>query len=294
MRVVVVGRLGQLGSALMTAFADLEPVGLDRRLLDIEAPSAVSAMLARHRPDLVINTAAFHDVEVCEARPDRAFAVNALAIDGLAAQCAVAGSALLHVSTDYVFDGTATRPYSETDAPNPISAYGISKYAGELSIRRHLAEAYVIRTSGLYGGRGSTSKGVTFIERILAQAAQGVPIRVVTDVTFSPSYTRHVAAAVRRIVDRQAYGTYHVTNGGSCTWHEFAEDILRQARIEAPVSRVTSEAFPGMARRPAFSALAHDALDRLGIPAIPGWREGIRDYLSERDRARISAVGARP
>jgi len=126
----VIGASGQLGSDLMSAFADLSPVGVDHKIVDIEVPAAISKMLVRYRPELVINTAAFHNVELCETRPDRAFAVNALAVDGLAAQCAAAGVALLHVSTDYVFDGAAARPYAEDAAPNPLSAYAISKYAG--------------------------------------------------------------------------------------------------------------------------------------------------------------------
>lgn len=282
MRIVVIGASGQLGSDLMSAFADLSPVGVDHKLVDIEVPAAISKMLVRYRPDLVINTAAFHNVELCETRPDRAFAVNALAVDGLAAQCAAAGVALLHVSTDYVFDGAATRPYPEDAAPNPLSAYAISKYAGELLVQRHLSEAYVVRTSGLYGVRGSSTKGYTFIDRILTQAVDGKPIRVVTDITFSPSYTRHVARTIRHIVERGRYGTYHVTNSGYCTWHEFAVEILKQAGFDVPVAPTTSAEFPTLARRPAFSALAHDALAALDIPPVPSWQEGVGAYLAER------------
>jgi dTDP-4-dehydrorhamnose reductase len=282
LRVLVIGASGQLGSDLMSAFADLEPTGVEHRLFDIEAPAAMSKMLARYRPELVINTAAFHNVELCETRPDRAFAVNALAVDGLAAQCAAAGVALLHVSTDYVFDGTARTPYTERAAPNPLSAYGISKYAGELLVRRHLAEAYIVRTSGLYGIRGSSSKGYTFIDRILTQAAEGRPIRVVTDLTFSPSYTRHVAATIRRIVESKRYGTYHVTNSGHCTWHEFAVEILSQAGLDVTVAATTSAEFPSLVRRPAFSALAHDGIAEIGLPPLPSWQSGITAYLAER------------
>jgi dTDP-4-dehydrorhamnose reductase len=266
----------------MHAFAEHEAVGVDHRLVDIEVPAAVSKMLVRYRPDLVVNTAAFHNVELCETRPDRAFAVNALAVDGLAAQCAAAGIALLHVSTDYVFDGTATVPYPEDAAPRPLSSYGVSKLAGELLIRRHLDEAYIVRTSGLYGIRGSSTKGYTFIERILTQAAEGKPIRVVTDITFSPSYTRHVAAAIVRIAEMKRYGTYHVTNSGACTWYDFATEILRQAGSDAPVAPTTSADFPSIARRPAFSALAHPALDALGGSPMPAWQDGIAAYLRER------------
>jgi dTDP-4-dehydrorhamnose reductase len=281
-RVLIIGAGGQLGSDLVRAFADLGPIGLDHKAVDIEVPSSVSRTLARYRPSLVINTAAFHNVEVCETRPDRAFAVNALAVDDLAAQCALAGAQLCHISTDYVFDGETKIPYNEYAPTNPLSAYGISKLAGELLIKRHLEEYFIIRTSGLYGIRGSSVKGYTFIERILTQASEGRPLDVVNDITFSPSYTRHVAEAIRRIVERRVFGTYHVTNTGQCTWYEFAREILTQAAITTDLRETTSERFPTLARRPKFSALRHGAMDALNFPAMPSWSEGIRDYLRER------------
>jgi dTDP-4-dehydrorhamnose reductase len=288
MKIVVIGASGQLGSDLMPALAAHEPVGVDHKMVDIEVAASVSKMLVRFRPELVINTAAFHNVELCETRPDRAFAVNALAVDGLAAQCATAGIALMHISTDYVFDGTATEPYAEDAAPNPLSAYAISKYAGELLVKRHLDEAYIVRTSGLYGIRGSSTKGYTFIDRILTQATEGKPIRVVTDISFSPSYTQHVAAAIARLVETKAYGTYHVTNAGYCTWHEFATEIVSQAELNVPIAKTTSSEFPTYAKRPAFSALSHDALGALGIPAVPSWQAGVAAYLAERRAARTA------
>jgi dTDP-4-dehydrorhamnose reductase len=285
MRVLIVGAGGQLGSDLVRAFADLGPIGLDHKALDIEVPSSVSRTLARYRPAVVINTAAFHNVEVCETRPDRAFAVNALAADDLAAQCALAGAQLVHISTDYVFDGQSPVAYGEGSPTNPLSAYGTSKLAGELLIKRHLDDYFIIRTSGLYGIRGSSVKGYTFIERILTQASEGRPLDVVNDITFSPSYTRHVADAIRRIVERRVFGTYHVTNTGQCTWYDFAREILLQAGISTELRETTSERFPTLARRPKFSALRHGAMDALGLPAMPSWSEGIRDYLRERQVA---------
>lgn len=282
MRVVIVGASGQLGTDLMKAFASHETIGVDHKLFDIEVPAAIATMLRRHEPDLVINTAAFHNVELCETRPDRAFAVNALAVDALASACANAGAILAHVSTDYVFDGMATQPYRETDAARPLSAYGISKYAGERLLWRNLERGYVFRTSGLYGLRGSSTKGYTFIERVLTQAATAQPLRVVTDITFSPSFTGHVARAIREIVERGVFGTYHVTNSGACTWHEFAIETLRQSGYDVPVERVTSATFPTLARRPTYSVLDHAAMREAGLPQIDAWQDGIRAYLAER------------
>ncbi|GAC1476422.1 MAG: dTDP-4-dehydrorhamnose reductase [Vulcanimicrobiaceae bacterium] len=286
MRVVVIGASGQLGSDLMRAFADLAPIGVDHKAFDIEIPAAIAKLLVAHRPDLVINTAAFHNVELCETRPDRAMAVNALAVDGLAAQCAAANVALAHVSTDYVFAGSARTPYRETDATRPLSAYGISKLAGEHLVWRNLERAYVVRTSGLYGLRGSSTKGYTFIERVLAQAAEGAPIRVVTDVTCTPSYTMHVARAIRRIVDAGRFGTYHVTNAGGCSWYDFATEALRAAGLAREIEPVTAATFASIARRPSYSVLANAAMANAGIEPLPPWQTGVADYLAERATSR--------
>ncbi len=282
MRVVIIGASGQLGSDLMTAFASYDPIGVDHRLFDIEIPAAISTMLRCYKPDLVINTAAFHNVELCETRPDRAFAVNALAVDNLAAQCAPAGVILAHISTDYVFDGTATQPYRENDATRPLSTYGISKQAGEQLLWRSCERGYVFRTSGLYGLRGSSTKGYTFIERVLAQAAEKKPLRVVTDITFSPSFTGHVAHAIRRVVERGVFGTYHVTNTGACSWYDFATEALAQTGYDMPIERVTSATYPTLARRPHYSPLEHAAMNTLAFDPIDSWQDGIRAYLAQK------------
>lgn len=289
MKIVIIGAAGQLGSDLMDAFAKDAPIALDRKLFDIEEPTAMAKMLVQYEPELVINTAAFHNVELCETRPDRAMAINGLAVDALAMQCASAGATFAHVSTDYVFGGEADRPYRETDATNPINAYGISKLAGELFVRRASPKHFIFRTSGLYGIRGSSTKGYTFIERMLENAAAGKPLRVVDDVTFSPSYTRHVARTIAGVVATNAYGTYHVTNAGACTWFEFASEIFQQAGLAPDLSRTTQDAFPSLARRPRYSALAHAALETLRTENVPTWQDGVREYLSERDAKRAIA-----
>lgn len=281
-RIVVIGASGQLGSDLMQVFADLSPAGPDSATVDIERPSAIAAMIARFRPTIVINTAAYHNVERCETHAERAFAVNAVAVENLATQCANADIVLAHLSTDYVFDGLAREPYAEEAATMPVNVYGISKLAGELVVKRRNDRHFVLRTSGLYGLRGSSTKGYTFVERMLAQAAEGKPLRVVDDTTFSPSYTLHVARAIRGILENGAFGTYHVTNGGACTWFEFAAEIFRQSGVIADLTPVSSAAFPTYARRPEYSALRHGAIERLGLPEIPPWRAGLREYLAAR------------
>jgi len=278
-RVAVIGASGQLGSDLVKAFEGLDVVGVDHAMVDIERPAEVAAFLAHARPSLVVNTAAYHNVERCETHAERAFAVNTVAIDGLASRCEAAGIALAHISTDYVFDGAATTPYDEAARAGPLNVYGVSKYAGELAIAARTERAFVFRTSGLYGVRGSSSKGYTFVERIRAQAAAGAPLRVVDDIVSTPSYTRDVASTIGRVLETGRFGTYHVTNGGSCTWYEFALEILAASGVEAHVERTTSDAFPSFARRPRYSVLANNALGRAGVAPAPDWKAGLREYL---------------
>ncbi len=281
-RIAVVGANGQLGRDLMRAFADRAPVGLEHRFVDLEDPASLAAMLARYRPTLVVNTAAYHQVELCEVHPERAFAVNALGVDALAGACALAGAALVHVSTDYVFAGDATQPYDERDAAQPVNVYGASKLAGELLVRRHGERHFIVRTSGLYGRAGSSTKGYTFIERVLQQAERGEPVRVVDDIVFSPSYTLHVAQAIRRIVESGAFGTYHATNAGLCSWYEFAREAFALAGLEPDFEAIKYDGYNTYVKRPRFSALEHGEISRQGIAPVPDWREGLRAYLAER------------
>jgi len=278
-RTVVIGGSGQLGSDLLSALAGLDAVGVDHAMVDIERPGEVAAMLAHYKPSLVVNTAAYHNVERCETHPERAFAVNAAAVSDLGAVCAAAGIALAHISTDYVFDGEATEPYDEAAEAAPLNIYGISKYAGELALGARTERAFVFRTSGLYGLRGSSTKGYTFVERMRARAKAGDPLKVVDDIVSTPSYTLDVARTIRAVLETGRFGTYHVTNAGRCSWYEFTLEILAASGIEAHVERTSSASFPSFARRPRFSVLANNALARAGVPAPPDWKAGLHAYL---------------
>lgn len=284
MRIAVVGAAGQLGSELMRAFAGDEPIGLTHDSFEIEDAAAIAAMLEREQPELVVNTAAFHNVDRCEESPERAYAVNAIAVDRLAQACAKRDIALAHVSTDYVFDGATDRPYDEHDAARPQNTYGISKRAGELQLERRGSRHYIFRTSGLYAARGTSAKGKAFIERMLELAPGDAPMRVVDDIVFSPSYAAHVAHAIRDVVTRNAYGTYHVTNAGECSWHAFATEILAQAGFARSIEKTSSLAQSGGVRRPKYSALENRAMRELGLPPLPTWQRGIADYLAARGR----------
>jgi dTDP-4-dehydrorhamnose reductase len=287
-RVVVIGASGQLGTDVLAAFGDVRAAAVEHKFVDVENADAVRAMFARYRPTLVINTSAFHQVDLCEVDPAKAFAVNALAVDRLAGLCAVTGATFAHVSTDYVFDGASTVPYDETDATRPLNIYGISKVAGELAIRRYDAPHYIFRVSGLFGRAGTSNKGVTFVERMLRMAEARQPIKVVDDIVFSPSYTVDVARAMRAIVESETYGTYHLTNSGQCSWYDVAVEALRAAGLEWEVARSKSDPAGGFARRPPFSVLGHGSLRRNAMPDLRPWQEAVGAYVEARS-ARLAA-----
>lgn len=281
-RILIVGSTGQLGADLMDTFKDVKPVGLGHADVAIENPQSVAAALDCYRPDLVLNTAAFHNVPICEQQPRAALLINALGVGGLARACAQRECVIATFSTDYVFDGQKGRPYTEEDEPRPINAYGLSKLAGELLVQAATPRHFIFRTSGLFGRIASTSKGYTFIDRVLRAAAAGEPTSVVNDMLFSPSYTRDVAAAVRRIVERADFGLYHVTNSGSCTWYDFAREALAQAGLDAPVTAISTAQWGGSVRRPPNSALENGHLRRAGFPELPDWRSAVGRYVHER------------
>ncbi len=281
-RIVVVGASGQLGTDLMDALAPWNPVGLTHADISIEDDASVTAALERYNPDLLINTAAFHNVQVCEYEPLRALEVNGVAVGALARACEERQCAFATFSTDYVFDGTKDEPYGENDKPRPIQAYGLSKLAGELLVKAASSRYFLFRTSGLFGRAGSKSKGYTFIDRILQAGAAGKPSSVVNDMTFSPSYTRDVAATVREVVGRGDFGLYHVVNSGSCTWYEFAIEALSQAGLDAEVKPVSTAQWGADVRRPANSSLTNERLRSSGFQEPPHWRSAVARYVAER------------
>ncbi len=289
-RVAIAGGTGQLGTALREAFADRDPIAPSHAEVPFEDTAAVEALLERARPDVLINCTAFHHVDTCEREPERAFALNALAVDRAAAACAARGIAFATVSTDYVFDGTLGRAYRETDAVRPLTAYGASKAAGEFLTRRHGERHYVVRTSGLFGTIAGSNKGYTLIDKVLQQAERGEPTRMVADMVFSPSYAPHVARAFRDLIDAEAFGTHHLTNAGACTWYEFVRTAFAKAGLgDAPLEPVPYAAMNNPTRRPMYSALESTTLARAGIVPLPRWDESLDDFLAAR-RARLAAA----
>ena len=263
-RIAVIGASGQLGSALMDVFAGRELIAPTHVQLAFDDTSAVAALLDRAQPDVLINCSAFHHVDTCEREPERAFAVNALAVDGAAEACAARGVAFATVSTDYVFAGTLGRAYREDDGVGPLTAYGASKAAGEFLTRRHGARHWIVRTSGVFGTAGTSNKGYTLIEKVLRQAERGEPTRMVADMIFSPSYAPHVARAMRDLIDAEAYGTHHVTNAGATLVVRVRARRVRQSRARRRAARTGDLRVAGKpdAAPDALAAREHDVRAR--------------------------------
>ena len=285
---VVVGANGQLGHDLR-ARLDGQVTGLTRPEFDLTRPETMRAKLTQLRPDLVFNCAANNFVDRAESEPDAAFAVNAWGVRQLAAICRDLDCILVHFSTNYVFGLDAQRrtPYVESDCPGPISAYGMSKLAGEYFVRAICPKHFVIRTAGLFGARGSGGKGTNFIELMLRLAKEGKPIRVVNDQVCTPTSTVDLAQATIALVQTGRYGLYHLTNAGACSWHEYAQTIFELAGVQANLMGVSSEEFGAAAKRPAYSVMANAAYEALGLRPQRPWHEAIDSYVDER-RSSIS------
>ena len=283
-RYVLIGARGQLGSDLVRTFHGIGTlIALAHDQIDILDGLKTAQTLARLRPTHVINTAAWNLVDRAEDEPRAAFALNADAVGTLAESCEAIGAALVHFSTDYVFDGAKRAPYLEDDTPNPLSAYGESKLAGEQLARQRCARAVIIRVAALFGiARSSGKGGSNFVETMLRAAAAGRPLRVVADQVTTPSYTVDVARSVWRLLPGAPPAIYHVTGTGETTWYNFAREIFVREGLAPALQAVTAAEFGARAKRPAYSVLGHPALRALGHPEPRSWSEGLTAYLAER------------
>lgn len=282
MRVLILGAGGQLATQLERSLTRHEHLALSHSQADICDASAVEWHARRFAPDCIVNTAAYHRVDDCEDEVARSFQVNAVALKALASVANDSGSALVHFSTDYVFDGAQSHPYRESDVPRPLSIYGMSKFAGEQIVSRYAERYFVIRSCGLYGQAGSRSKGGNFVETMLRLASEGRTIRVVQDQIATPTSVKDVVGGLLSLLETERYGLYHMTNTGSCSWFEFAREIFRLAGREARVQGISSAEFRAKARRPAYSVLDNAALRDAGLPELPSWQEALALYLRER------------
>lgn len=293
MKILLIGARGQLAQDVAKRAAELGPDELapvTHEQLDIRNAEQVSVCLEQTRPDCVINTAAFHRVDLCEDEPENAFAVNESGVLNVARAAQRNRALLVQFSTDYVFDGAKRIPYVESDVANPISVYGRSRLAGERAVASACERYLIIRTCGLYGLAGSQSKAGNFVETMLRLGSAGKPLKVVHDQICTPTSTDDLAKHLLPLIHSGAQGLFHMTNTGECSWFEFAQRILRLANISADLAACTTAEFGAKAPRPAYSVLDNRAFRAAGFENLRPWQQALEEYLVSRKRAATSRV----
>lgn len=281
MRIAVIGAAGQLGSDLVPRLGD-RAWGLTHADLELTDPDSIASAFAANPPTHIVNCAAYNLVDRAEDEPEQAFRINALGARNLARWCATHEATLCHLSTDYVFGREVSqRPWTESDPTGPVSAYGVSKLAGEDFVRSLCPRHLVVRTCGLYGHRAARGKG-NFVETMLRLGRERPELKVVHDQRCTPTATADLADALVGLLDAGATGLFHATNAGDCSWYEFACEIFRQAGISVTVTPIPAAAYGARARRPDYSVLAGERLAAtLGRP-LPDWRDALSRYLATR------------
>jgi len=285
MRIALIGANGQLGTDIGAYFdkKGIEVHGLSHKDIEVCDPESAGKVITGMDPDLIINTSAFHNVDICEDEAMQAFKVNVLGVKNLVEACLKIDIPLMHFSTDYVFKGNKSEPYIETDCPDPINIYGISKLAGETLINYKMEKYYIIRVSGLYGHAGSSGKGGNFIELMIRLATEGKDIKVVDDQVLTPTSTEDLSAKLFELIKLKIYGIYHMTNAGYCSWYEFAGEIFKLTGLSPNYEPVASSVFGAKAKRPVFSAIDNHNLRKIGLQDMRHWKSALKDYIDNRD-----------
>jgi dTDP-4-dehydrorhamnose reductase len=289
-RILVTGINGQLGQELQKTLASAaEVIGVPRERVDFSQPESLRQIIAEVKPDAVINSAAYTAVDKAESEFDLAMAVNGQAPGIIAEECQKLGIRLIHISTDYVFDGTKSYPYQDTDPTNPLSAYGKSKLEGEQAIRKNCDNHSIIRTAWVYGVGG---KG-NFVKTMLRLGSDREEIRVVADQIGSPTWTGDLANAIASLLDQTPPGTYHYTNSGVASWYDFAVAIFEEAsqlgwnlKVQRVIPITTSE-YPTPAKRPAYSVLSCAKIAAVLGTYPPHWRQGLRQMLKDFSQSKL-------
>jgi dTDP-4-dehydrorhamnose reductase len=281
MRLLLIGAAGQLGSDLIKNNPGHHIIGPQRSELDVTRREMIDAAIRDAHPDWVINTAAFHNVPLCEEQPEQAFRVNCVAIRDLAQACRAQNARLMTFSTDYVFDGEKRTPYREDDCPTPLQIYGISKLAGErAALAAAPGHAVIVRTCGLYGESGAVSKGGNFVDKRVEDGRHAAALEMSSDQTVCPTSTRDLSRAVYALLASSALtsGIYHLTNEGHCTWLEFTKKIYEYLGFGAELRPVDRQGRLGRMRRPLYSVLANVRARAIGI-TLPQWQDALKEYL---------------
>ena len=271
MRALITGGGGQLASDLQELLGE-QAVSLSHSELDVTDPAQVDEAFERVEPDVVYNCAAFHNVDQCEREPDPAGETNVRAVLELARRPAK----LVHLSTNYVFDGRRAEPYGEDELPSPRSVYALTKLAGEYAALGYGRDALVVRSAGLYGFAGNASKGGNFVQRMLARARETGALKMVADQRLQPTFTADLAAALVDAVRADVTGLLHLTNAGACSWLEFTQAIMENAGIDVPIEPVATTAGPGTVDRPLNGVLASTR----GTSRLRPWRAALDDYMT--------------
>ena len=279
-QILVTGANGQLGQSLRqkaSLYPDMNFVFCAKEDFNLEQPLQMEKVLDRHQIDAVINAAAYTAVDQAEKEPDRAFAINTLGVDRLAGLCAQKEIVLAHISTDYVFDGSASEPYSEDHGAAPLGIYGQSKHQGEMAVAQNTDNHYIIRTSWLYGPFGHN-----FLKTMLRLASEGKALSITTDQTGSPTSTLDLAHAILELVSKQApFGTYHFSNSGQTTWHGFAHEIFVQTHQIDQVQLAETTDYPTFAKRPAYSVMDTDKITQTLKQPIRSWQDALADVIKQ-------------
>jgi dTDP-4-dehydrorhamnose reductase len=293
-RIALFGSKGQLGVELKSEFTrrGYEVACFERSTVDITDAGAVERAITGCDPAVVLNAAAYNQVDVAETEPLAAFQVNALAVRNLAVACRNSDAQLVHFSTDYVFDGQAGRAYREEDPTRPVGAYAVSKLAGESYARAYLDTPLIIRTSGVFGPGGMDTARGNFVELMLRLAAKNDSIRVVEDHVASPTYAPALAARTADLIERSVHGVFHIGGGTPISWFDWAAKIFGAAGLDPQLKPTNEREFRTPARRPKYSALSNSKMEALGIAPMPSLDDAIREYLGARE-ARLTAANAR-
>jgi dTDP-4-dehydrorhamnose reductase len=280
MKIMLIGSSGQLAFDLLNTFKNDEITALTHQDLDVTNREFFIGYANALKPDVIINTAAFHKVDICEDERQRTFEVNCLGAMNGAIAAEKTGAKYVFYSTDYVFGADTDRktPYTESDFPGPLSVYGHSKLAGEMAVRNLYEKHFVIRSTGLYGLKVS-GKGYNFPGLMMKLSKEKEELKVVDDQRLTPTFTKDIAEKTAELINTDNYGLYHLTNAGDCTWYEFTRKIFEIKGIKTKLTPVTSAEFPTKAKRPGYSVLDNKALRDAGLSDMRSWEEALQEYL---------------
>lgn len=279
MKLLVTGKTGQLGHDVCKELEarGYEVVGVGSADMDITDADAVRKVLYEHRPEIVIHCAAYTAVDNAEEDEETCRKVNVDGTENIARICRELDAGMLYLSTDYVFSGTGERPWKPEDEAEPLGVYGLTKYEGELAVKKHLEKYFIVRVSWIYGINGKN-----FVKTMLRLGEERGAVSVVDDQVGSPTYTRDLAVLLADMAESEKYGTYHASNEGVCSWYEFACSIFKEAGMDnVTVTPVDSASFPSKAKRPNNSRMDKEKLSANGFSLLPSWQDALRRFLKE-------------